>query len=362
MRWIRALAVFVLVVVLIIGGAAVFLWTADLNDYKEPISALVQRLTGRTLVLDGRVDLDLGAQTSLELTDARFSNPDWASTPYMASLKRAKLVVDVRSLFAGPVIVERFEIEDAELHLEALADGRDNWTFGDPDAAAETVSDDASDAVANIIPLVLRHVEAHAFRFTLTHPALPRVLDIRAEELQQQQADDGLLDATATGTLNKRPVSIAGRYGPLTNLLTATDLNIDAQGTLDTLSIAATGLIDDLTWPRRPTFKLTIAGPAIDDVTEMFGLPDLGNGDLDLEAAVAAGDASVDATVTGNVGEFVIDLRKSANELLEFDEFSVSTSITGPELGNAMTIFGIDGVPGGAFELRGDVVRGTPAR
>ena len=351
MRWIRILLIVFTVLAVVIGGAALFVFTFDPNDYKPQITALVERLTGRELVLDGRIDLELGAHTSLELTDARFGNPDWATEPYMARLERALLVVNLRSILDGPVIVERFEIEDAELHLEALEDGRNNWTFGDPGAATE------ADNVTNVIPLVLRYVDARAFRFTLKHPALPRTLDIHAANLQQEQADDGLLDAAATGTLNERTVSIAGGYGPLANLLTATDLNIDANVTLDTLSISAKGLIDDLTWPRRPTFKLHITGPAIDDVTTMFGLPDLGDGGLDLEAAVHTASEGVDATLTGNLGEFEVDLQKRANELLEFDVFSVASTITGPELGNAMNIFGVDGVPGGPFELRGEVKR-----
>ena len=364
MRLIRILLIVLLVIVVIVAGAAVFVMTVDLNDHKERIAALVERLTGRTLVLDGRVDLDLGAHTSLELTNARFGNPDWATEPWMARLARGKLVIDVRSLLKGPIIVERFELEDAELHLGSLEDGRNNWTFGTPDQATADASDveseDASDSVSDdggSFPLVLKHAQGEDLLFTLAVPTLPRRLEIRADQLTQAEMDDGLLDATATGTLNERAISVSGKYGPLGNLLDTTDVKFDVQGSFDTLSIAGTAMIDDLTWPRRPTIELTVSGPAIDDVTEMLGLPDLGDGGLDLKASVRPQADGVEAEVTGNIGEYVTDASGRGNELLDFEHFSVTATIRGPDLDKTMRIAGFDGVPGGPFEVDGSVAR-----
>jgi len=359
MRWIRILLISLVAIVVVIGGAVAFLLTLDPNDYKENIAALVDRWTGRTLVLDGRVDLDLGMQTTLELTDARLSNPDWATEPYMAQISRAKVVLDARSLLDGPIVVELIELEDASLHLESLEDGRDNWTFGaadETDTVADTV-DNVDSESTGMIPLVLRHARAQGFLFTLTIPALPQPLEIRVDQLMQEQAGDGLLDATVVGTLNDRDISISGKYGPLDSLLTATDLQFDIQGDFDTLAIRGSGLIDDLTWPRRPTIDLSVAGPAIDDVTEMLGAPDLGDGGLDLKASVKPDVDGIAATVTGSIGEYVTETSATANELLAFDLFSLTTKINGPDLGNTMQIFGIENVPGGPFDLSGSVMR-----
>jgi len=355
MRWIKRLLIVLAACLAIIGIAVAFVLTLDLNDYKQEISALVERQTGRTLTLDGRVDLDLGMLTTLELTNARLGNPAWASQPYMAQITRGKLVVDLRSLWRGPVVVEQFELHASELHLEERVDGTDNWTFGDATTnAASHRNDGRSDAV---VPLVLRHVQAQDFLFTLTIPALPRTLSIHADQLTQAQRDDGQLDAKISGTLNEKSFSVAGQYGPLSNLLAATSLTYDVDGKFDTLSLRSKGLIDDLTHPRRPTLDLEVSGPALDDVTGMLGLPDLGDGGLNLTASVKPDTDGLAADVSGSVGEYVTDTKARAKELTAFEHFSLTTSVKGPDLGKAMRIFGVDDVPGGPFELAGGVAR-----
>lgn len=356
MRRIRILLIVIIGLLVVIGGAVAFLFTIDLNDYKETIAGIVERNTGRKLILDGRVDFDLGRQISLELTNARFANPEWAGEPYMARIARARLVIDLLSMIRGPIIVEQLELQDAELHLESLADGRNNWTFSMP---TEPVSDAMRQekSADNIFPLVLRHAKAQDFLFTLAHPALARRLEIRAADLDQAEGDDGLLGVALNATLNERAASVSGKYGPLANLVRARDLQLDISGTFDTLSILGRGLIDDLTRPRRPTVEFSVTGPAIDDVTEMLGLPDLGDGGLDLVASIQPDAEGVDVIVRGNLGQFTADVDASADQLLLFDHASLSASITGPSLGKAMQIFGVNGLPAEPFELAAKVVR-----
>lgn len=361
MRWIRFLLIVLALLVMVVGGALVFIATLDLNDHKDRIAALTERFTGRTLILNGRVDLDLGAMTTLELTDASFGNPEWATEPHMARLARGKVVVDLRSLLAGPIIVDRFELDDAELHLESLEDGRNNWTFGAAAQAAgdaaEPVADTGDENDGGVFPLVLRHAEGQELFFTLSVPALPRRLEIRADRAQQNEADDGLLDATVSGTLNERAISVTGKYGPLANVVAVTDVQFDVSGKFDTLSIAGKAMIDDLTWPRLPTIDVTVSGPAVDDVTEMLGLPDLGDGGLDVKASVRPQAEGVAAELAGNIGEYITDTSGRAKELLDFERFSVTTSIRGPDLDKTMRIAGVEGVPVGPFEVTGSVTR-----
>ena len=173
MRWIRFLLIFVVAIVIVVGGAITLLLTLDPNDYTPQIENFVKSQTGRTLKLDGHVGYELGAMTSLELTNARFGNPPWASKPYMAKISRGKVTLDVRTLLKGPIVVELIELEGAELHLEALEDETNNWTFGEPDDAAPDPT--KGDSANHILPLVLRHVQGQDVLFTLTLPALPLI-------------------------------------------------------------------------------------------------------------------------------------------------------------------------------------------
>jgi len=290
MRWNRLLLLALVVVLLVVGAGLAFLLTLDLNDYKHNIERFVERETGRTFVIDGRIDLDLGKYTGLTVTDVRFGNPGWATDENMVLVKRASVVLDIYSLWPGPASIVLLELDNAELNLEKRESGENNWTFGDGGGGG-----------GGLIPFFLRQAHVANFVLTVTMPVLDQPLEIRIDRLDQVQKDDGLFDAKLRGTLNGRTVNITGEYGPLESLLTATDLNIDIAGQFDTLSITVDGQIDDLASPRQPRGDIEITGPDIDHVTEMLGLPDLGGGDLDLKISLQPGKQDVAASVVGRI-------------------------------------------------------------
>ena len=355
MRWIRFLLIFAAAIAIVVGGAIAFLLTADLDDYKHHVEAAVQNLTGRTLELKGRVDLRLGTRASLEIIDARFGNPPWASNPDMARVGRAKVAINLRTLLRGPLLVELIELEDAELHLEALEDGRNNWTFGDVDRAAPPV--DETDEVDRVIPLVLRHANGRDVLFTLTLPTLPRTLVVDADRVTQEQLPDGMLRARIEGRLNDRDVTVGGTYGTLSNLLRARNLRYDIDGTLDNLMISSNGLIDDLARPRRPEIDLAVTAPNLDAIAETIEIPDVGEGGLNLTAIVRSDPDDVFAEVRGNVGEYTIDTKLRVADLRSWERFTLDTSFNGPGLNTILADRGIDNVPDGPFETTGRIVR-----
>lgn len=356
MRWVKLLLILVVVFLVVAGGGVLFLLTLDLNNYKPQIEVLAQRWTGRTLELNGRVDLDLGTITTLELTDATFGNAEWATAQYMARLKRAKVVVDLRSLIDGPIVVERFELEDAELNLESTEEGKNNWTFGATDEQDEQIDRDDRDD-DDWVPLIVRHAEAREFVLTQIVPAFERPIVIRAQTLTQTQREDGLLDIDIVGERNDRELSLSGTYGPMRSLLDARDLQLEFAAAVDTVNIEAKGVVDDLLLPRRPTFELRISGPATGEVSDLLGLPTASGRELDLEISVRPDDDGITAKIAGGVGDFTTDINARANELLSFDEFSLDAFVAGPNLSNLLGLFGIEGAPSGPYELAGNVVR-----
>lgn len=350
MRWTRLLLLIFAAVLLVVGAGLVFLLTLDVNDYKHNIERFVESETGRAFVIDGRIDLDLGQLTGLTMTDVRFGNPDWAGSENMARVGRASVVLDLRSLLSGPVIVELVELDNAELNLEQRKSGENNWTFG-------AGSDESG---GDLVPLILRQAHVANFALTVTTPALDSPLEIRINRLEQVQKSDGLFDAKLRGTLNDRTVNVTGEYGPLESLLAAQDLTVDIAGQFDTLSITATGLIDNLVRPRRPRIGIEIAGPDIDHITGMLGLPDLGGGDLDLKISLQPGMQDVAVSIAGRVGEHEIESGGSVSDLIAFEQVSMRVSAHGPDLNEAARLFGAPQIPAGPYQLSGSVNRDGP--
>jgi hypothetical protein len=226
MRWTRLLLALLAVILLVIGAGITFLLTLDLNDYKHNIERFVARETGRELVIAGRIDLDLGGNTGLTVTDVRFGNPNWAANENMARVGRAYVVLNLSSLWSGPVMIELVELDNAELNLEQRESGENNWTFGEGGEGGDD---------GGLVQLILRQVHVANFALTVSTPVLEQPLELRIDRLDQVHDSDGLFEAKLRGTLNGRPVNLAGKYGPLDNLLAATDLSVDVSGQFDTL-------------------------------------------------------------------------------------------------------------------------------
>jgi hypothetical protein len=348
MRWTRLLLAVLAVILLVIGAGIAFLLTLDLNDYKRNIEQLVARETGRELVIEGRIDLDLGGNTGLTVTDVRFGNPDWAANENMVRIGRAYVVLKLSSLWSGPVIIELVELDNTELNLEKRESGENNWTFGDGGDGG------------GLMPLILRQGHVANFALTVATPVLEQPLQISIDRLDQVQDSDGLFDAKLRGTLNGRSVNLNGKYGPLENLLAATDLSVDVSGQFDTLSITVDGLIDDLVRPRQPRINIDIAGPDIDDVTQMLGLPDFGRGNLDLKLSLRPETDDVAISVIGIIGAHHIESTGNVSDLLEFERVSMQVSAHGPDMSQVAGLFSWSSVPAGPYQISGVIHRDGP--
>ncbi len=347
MRWTRLFLFVLAAIFLVIGAGVAFVWTVDLNNYKSGIEQFVSRSTGRVFSIEGRIDLDWGRHTGLTITGVHFGNPAWASSEFMASAERVHVVVDMRSLWMGPVIIDRLEIDRAQLNLEKQTADKSNWTFGDSGAKSDGAP----------LSFILRHAQVDDFELTIAVPTLDHPLNICVDRLDQVQNSGGLFDAKFQGTLNGRAVDVSGKYGPLESLLTAQNLTIDVAGQFDTLSITVSGLIDDLVKPRQPRGDIRITGPDIDDVTGMFGLPDLGSGDLDLAVSMQPDGTDLGINIVGRIGEHQFDTVGSVSDLIALDRVSMRLSARGPDLSKVARLFGQQEIPAGSYELSGFVSR-----
>lgn len=67
----------------------------DWNWFKRPLENAVQARTGRTLHIDGNLDVDLGRVTRVTAERIRFANAAWSEEPVMASADRVDVDVEI---------------------------------------------------------------------------------------------------------------------------------------------------------------------------------------------------------------------------------------------------------------------------
>jgi hypothetical protein len=115
--------------VVLLAAAAIAILLAALNhDDGRLASALLERVSGRAVVVDGRFAIHPSLRPSLVMSQVQIANPPWASGPDLARIGHLELQVPLWPLLSGTLIFERFILNDATFALERSADGAANWT------------------------------------------------------------------------------------------------------------------------------------------------------------------------------------------------------------------------------------------
>ena len=65
------------IIILSVIGIVIVLYTYDFNSFKDKLSKVVYDATGRELIINSDVDLDIGLSPSLVMSDIVFMNADW---------------------------------------------------------------------------------------------------------------------------------------------------------------------------------------------------------------------------------------------------------------------------------------------
>lgn len=145
MRWLKRLLLIIGVLLLLaVGGIAVFVATFNPNDYKGRIEQLVKAKTGRTLTLGGNIQLAIYPRLGLRLNDVSLSNPPGFGQKPFARVKQASLYVELLPLLKRRLVVDKVVIDGLDLALERNAKGVANWAgLGGASAKQAAVSQNA---------------------------------------------------------------------------------------------------------------------------------------------------------------------------------------------------------------------------
>ena len=133
--------------VLIVGITFALLF--DPNDYRETISAKVEDATGRELVIEGGLQLELFPWLAVEIGKSHLGNAEgFGDTPF-ASFESARLSVRLLPLvLRREIVVGAAEIDALILNLELNKQGVSNWQDLSDQDATESPAGDDGDAAA----------------------------------------------------------------------------------------------------------------------------------------------------------------------------------------------------------------------
>ena len=142
---------------LIAGGVVVVLLAGffrfSINHRRQPIQDVVEEqaaaATGRTLTIEGDMDLSVSFSPAIVINGIRFQNADWGSRPDMAVIERVEASVPLFPLIFGNISVTRLALIGPDILLERNAQGQANWEF-ETEGDADSESDSSALAISGI--------------------------------------------------------------------------------------------------------------------------------------------------------------------------------------------------------------------
>lgn len=133
----KFILIFLLVIVGLFLVSGIYLLTFDVNSYKGTIEKMATEAIGRPVSIQGKMSLDKSFRPTLVLNDVVIDNDEKFKNPTFATIKQAKVHVNLQALFQDIFQVEEIFIEGAKVYLEVNEKNQNNWTFETTAPASE---------------------------------------------------------------------------------------------------------------------------------------------------------------------------------------------------------------------------------
>ena len=114
-------------VVLVAIAVVVLPMVVDPNDYKEEIATAVAEQTGRTLTIEGDIDLSVFPWLGLDVGPTQFSNAAGFDEPAMARMETVQVRVKLLPLLRKQLEVDKVHLSGLQLYLAKDKNGQPNW-------------------------------------------------------------------------------------------------------------------------------------------------------------------------------------------------------------------------------------------
>ena len=252
------------VIALLIGAIVLFfLFVFQWNWLRGPLAHEVSGRLHRPVVITGDLDAHVWSLSpSLTVHGLVVGNPDWAGKTTMATLPRLSVSIRLPDLLLrGKVVLPQVLASAPDVRLQRQADGRANWTFGDP---------------RNPAPLKLpaiRHfvIDDGHLRVDDRQRKLVFVGTVTSNE-QAAGTGRGVFVLDGKGTLNASAFDAHVTGGPLLNVDPDRPYPFNARVTAGATRVTALGTIPHPFDLSRFTAQLKLSGPDLADLYHLTGL------------------------------------------------------------------------------------------
>lgn len=114
---------------ILLGGALILPFFFSVNDYKPQIQAEAKKAVGRDVLIDGGLSLSFLPTPQVTIDKIRIVNIAGGAPQDFLNIKRLRIAISLLPLLKKHLKVKSLELDQPEINLEKLKDGRTNWTF-----------------------------------------------------------------------------------------------------------------------------------------------------------------------------------------------------------------------------------------
>jgi uncharacterized protein involved in outer membrane biogenesis len=166
---------------------------------------------GRTVVIEGNLDVDLTWPPLIRAEQVRVANATWSKEPYMHGIRRLACRIDLQALLQGRLVFPMIELVEPVVRLETSKQGEANWQLQPP----QTVADKAEPGAPPVIErLSLREGRLTYYDYASTTSMTMTLVEVQAATMGPEQR----LAVEGAGQFAALPFRLTGRGGALQDL------------------------------------------------------------------------------------------------------------------------------------------------
>lgn len=112
-----------------IGIALIAPFLLNMNAYKPQILMQAQKTLGREVTIEGDISLSLFPIPEISFKQVRVGSLPGGNSPHILQIQRLRISAKLLPLLKKEIHLKTIELDQPEIFLEKLEDGRVNWTF-----------------------------------------------------------------------------------------------------------------------------------------------------------------------------------------------------------------------------------------
>lgn len=117
-----------IIIISIIAFAGLYFFIKP-NQYKKDIAQAFYNLTGRTLIINGDIKLNLFPYINLQINNAEVTNPPGLVTGNTIEIDKINIAVELKPLFKQQLNINHLNIDGLRLNLIKSNESFNNWQF-----------------------------------------------------------------------------------------------------------------------------------------------------------------------------------------------------------------------------------------